>query len=489
MRLHAGELASWLGVDGERAPFADRLCSGARVDSRDVVPGDVFFCLPGEKSDGHDFARDAAKAGAGAIVASRDPFPPPFSTGEPLPGGPPPVFLVPDVRKALWRLAMRWRDLSSARVIGLTGSAGKTSVKEVLASVLAARGATDRNPLNLNNQIGLPLSLLNSSSDSAFWVMELGISEAGDMDELGRILRPDTGLLLNVGDAHVLGLGERGVAACKAGLLDHIRPSGLAVVSADYPDLNAELEKRLPALADRKIRCLRFSSSRSGTDFRAEYRGPGPDGRGRYRVLAAQEEFTVDTPFRGEFGGENVAAIVAVALAHGLTRAEIEQGFSGARLPVRRFNSKRYGPFTLLDDSYNSNPLSATRMLKAAAGMAAEYAQPLVLVLGEMLELGDTAQRAHEALGEAMAGTEPSLVFWKGGRAPAVLEGLRKAGYRGNFHALDREEDFSRLLDDLAPAGGLFLFKGSRANHMENLVEIFLTRMDRGSGNGGADAL
>jgi UDP-N-acetylmuramoyl-tripeptide--D-alanyl-D-alanine ligase len=397
--------------------------------------------------------------------------------------------LVDDVRKALWRIAMLHRDTALAQVIGVTGSAGKTSVKEVLAQVLAIRGHTDRNHLNLNNQIGLPLSMLAARADAAFWVMELGISEAGDMDELGLILRPDTGLILNVGEAHVLGLGERGVAACKIGLLSYLQPSGLAVVSSDYSELNNKVDRLLPELDRRHIRRLRFSASRPEADCRAEYLGPDPEGKGRYRVFAAKQDFTVHTPFRGAFGSENVAAIAAVAMAYGLRHEEMEEGFALARLPDRRFSSKRYGPFTLLDDSYNSNPLSAQRMIAAAAAMAGDCAQPLFLVMGEMLELGTKAETAHEALGKTMAEAGPALVFWKGGCAGAVERGLRKAGYREGFYPVAGGQDFSLLLEEIAPVSGLFLFKGSRANRLENLVEIFRARIAPGNVDGGPDAV
>ncbi len=469
----------------DTASWAAFVPTGVSIDSRNVKPGNLFFCLAGERVDGHDFALDAARAGACAIVAARNPFWNMNGTdgeGSPLP----PVFLVENPLKAMWRLAICHRDTSLAKVIGITGTAGKTSVKEVLAQILSLRGRTERNPMNLNNQIGLPLSMLNASADALFWVMEAGISEERDMDELGHILRPDVALILNVGEAHLAGLGERGVAANKALLLDYIQPGGLALVSADYPELLAEVEKRGRYFADKGVDLAHFSSSSPDVFARAEYLGVGSELAGRYKVIAGGQEFSVRACFRGDFGSENVAAISAAAIKLGLSHTEIAQGFSSARLPGQRFNCRRYGDFTLVDDSYNANPLSSARMILACRGMATESGLPLFLVMGEMLELGYLAEYAHEELGRKMAAADPEQVFWKGGQGDAVLRGLKRGGYEKGFYPVSGGQDFSLLLEEFEPTGGLFLFKGSRGNNLERLVDILRERV---APTGEADAL
>ncbi len=458
--------AAWLG-----APWAGDIPSGCRTDSREVRPGDLFFCLKGERVDGHDYALDAAKAGASAIVAERNPF---WGVLEDSGGTvPPPVFLVEDSVKSLGRLAVCHRDTSLARVVGVTGTSGKTTVKEVLAQVLAMRGQTARTIMNHNNQIGLPRSMLNASADASFWVMEMGISEAGDMDELGAILRPDVALILNVGEGHLQGLGDKGVAHYKARLLDHIMPGGCAVVSADYPELSREVDARKDMLEARGIEIIRFSASARGCYYRAEYTGKDSSSSGLYRAYLGPRFLEVRTPFLGGFGEENVAAIVAVADKLGLVNAEIERGFSRAVLPDQRFACHTYGRFTVVDDSYNANPLSAMRMLSAARALAGEAGIPLILVMGEMLELGAQAEKAHRELGGHMAGALPELVFWKGGHARAVREGLLAGGYAGRFYPVSSGQDFSILLEESGLTEGVVLFKGSRGNHLERLVDTF----------------
>ena len=459
----------------EKASWASFTPTGASIDSRKIKDGHLFFCLPGDRADGHDFALEAAKGGACAVIAARNPF---LNLGE---GDAnitlPPVFLVKDPLKAMWRLAMCHRDTSLARVIGITGTAGKTSVKEVLAHILSLRGHTERNPMNLNNQIGLPLSMLNASAEASFWVVEAGISEARDMDELGSILRPDVALILNVGKGHLTGLGERGVAANKALLLDHIQPGGTALVSADYPELLDEVEKRNRQFAERGIELALFSAVSHEYSAWAEYLGVGGDLSGQFKVAVEGREFSVLSCFRGDFGGENVAAVSVAAIKMGLSYHEIEVGFSGAKLPGQRFNCRRYGSFTLVDDSYNANPLSSSRMINACRGMAKEADLPLFLVMGEMLELGDEAESSHVELGREMAAASPEAVFWKGGWSEAVLHGLRQSRYQKGFYPVSGAQDFSLLLEELELKGGLFLFKGSRRNNLERLVDILRERV------------
>ncbi|MDL2266489.1 UDP-N-acetylmuramoyl-tripeptide--D-alanyl-D-alanine ligase [Desulfovibrio sp. OttesenSCG-928-G15] len=469
METPLGSASNW-----SFAPWSQITPTGARIDSRQVKPGDLFFCLPGENVDGHTFAATAMAAGASAVIASRNPF----DDAPPVELMHTPVFLVEDVTKALWQIATCHRNTSPARIIGLTGTAGKTSVKEVLSQVLEIRGRTERNPLNLNNQIGLPLSMLNASADASFWVMEMGISHAHDMDELGSILKPDIGIILNVGDGHVAGLGDMGVAAYKARLLDYIQPGGMAIVSADYPDLTEQVNTRRMALAQKGIQLLHFSARNTDVYCSARYTGPSGLGGGMYEVTWADGmRMELATPFRSDYGSENMAAIMAVAQKLLLTVSEIKMGLANAKLPQQRFRAEQYVDHTLLDDSYNANPLSSGRMIQAARDMADESGLPLVLVMGEMLELGDVSDSAHENLGMQMAASCPEAVFWKGGQHEAVKRGLHKQGYKGLFNQVEGPEDFTRLLDEIPLPRALVLFKGSRSNHLEQLVDVFKAKI------------
>lgn len=446
----------------------------AQIDSRLVHSGDLFFCIRGERVDGHDFALSAAKAGAAGIVAERDPF-----AGMDFDGtARPPVFIVKDSVKALQKIAAAHRDSMNGRVIGVTGTAGKTSVKEVLAQVLAARGRTERNPLNKNNSIGLPMSLLNADEKAAFWVMEAGISRPGDMEELGEILRPDMALVLNVGEAHLEGLGKKGVAWHKSRLFNYVRENGAVFYSPDYPELEKAVTDMAADLRARNIGTSNFSAKKDDVYCRAEYKGVSDYGKGLYRIICGSAQFEASTPFHGEMGSENVAAIAALAMRAGLSPEEISNGLSTASLPEQRFAISQKGGYTIVDDSYNANPLSSRRMLEVTGGMAAKDKLPLILVMGEMGELGGSAAKAHQTLGGQMAAQNPAMIFWKGGHLEAVAAGLRMGGSTVIPEPVISTEEFIDKFTKQAPKSALVFFKGSRMNHLEELVNA-LTGSER----------
>ena len=345
--------------------------------------------------------------------------------------------------------------------------AEQLTVKELLAHVLSRRGKTACNALNLNNQVGMPLCMLKTDGDEDFWVFEAGISHEGDMDELGAILQPDLALILNVGAAHTEGLGERGVAWHKSRLLAHLAPEGQALVSADYDDLVREARAVFGDV-------LFFTASGRPLSYRAAYAGCSDGVHGQYRLWLDGRPCDVIAPFRGDYGTENCIAVAAAAHMLGLTAEEIAAGFADAQLPPQRFARSRRGNWDIVDDTYNANPLSMARMLDAAAESAQK--RPFVVVLGEMRELGSVADREHERLGRHLAQLRPVLVFWRGGHADAVRDGLEHGLYTGKFLPVDSGEAFVQALNEHLPAetgeqGGLMLFKGSRGNHLEELLE------------------
>ena len=489
--LWPGSEAAGLALAGDEsptaAPWTDTIPVGAHIDSRQVTPGSLFFCIKGAQVDGHHFALAAARAGAVAIIAERDPFAAQRAATAATADSQdrqdhiessgsvalPPVFLVPDTVKALQRLAAIHRDTSTAKVVGITGTAGKTSVKEVMAHVLSMRGQTVRSPLNKNNSIGLPLSMLNAPASASFWVMEAGISQPQDMDELGAILRPDVAVVLNVGGGHAEGLGDKGVAHYKAKFLEYIASYGVGLYSMDYPDLEEEVHRRTALLEQSKVTLLPFSTVSDTAYCRAVYEGSIEEGLGRFRVFIEGMERNVLAPFRGEMGSENVAAIFAVATKLGLSFDEISRGLHTAELPEQRFSHCRKGKFILVDDSYNANPLSSRRMLDAVREMAQDADLPLILVMGEMGELGPGTGAAHSLLGRHMALVKPDVVFWKGGLGTAVHQGMRDNGYTGIFHEVPDVAAFEGLLTQASLTEGLVLFKGSRMNRLEDLVCCF----------------
>ena len=477
MRLTYNEIAAHLGLSVLEGDIA---LTVAVTDSREAAPGALFVCIPGSRVDGHEFVSAAVGLGASAVLASK-----------PLPHAGVPVLLVEDTVKALGKIAALWRDKTRAKVVGVTGTAGKTTLKEVLAQVLAVRGKTAKNALNNNNQIGMPRAMLATDGDEDFWVMEAGISHEGDMEELSSVLRPNLGVILNVGAGHTEGLGKKGVAWHKSRLLTNLAPGGIGLVCADYPDLVRDARATGAELHF-------FSATGRAVEYRASYAGPAPatptaessalaattptatdapdDRRGLYHLWLDGARCVVTAPFRGEYGAENVVAVAAVAHQLGLSNAEIAQGLAQSSLPVQRFNQTRLGQWLLIDDTYNANPLSMRRMLDAAAERAA--GRLFVPVLGEMLELGSQAAEEHEALGRHLADLKPAAIFWKGGHGEDIRAGLTRGGYTGPWFEVYDAAAFASEWAQLAQGafagnktGGVMLFKGSRGNRLECLLQ------------------
>ncbi|THB66773.1 MAG: UDP-N-acetylmuramoyl-tripeptide--D-alanyl-D-alanine ligase [Desulfovibrio sp.] len=505
MNLTLEQIVSAMGASGDLDGRETVVPSRVQTDSRVAAAGDLFFCITGERFDGHGFAADAVRKGACAVVAER-----PLMEGDGIgeAGLGAPLLMVPNTVAALGKLAAFWRKKAKARVAGVTGSAGKTTVKELLAHVLASSGETHKNQGNLNNQIGLPMSLLAATGKERYWVMEAGISEARDMDELGAVLRPDVAVVVNVGAAHLQGLGGvADVAAHKARLLAYMRPGGIGVVSADYPELTeaiAELRKRMP------FQVATFSCTGKNAHYRAEYLGPerrgaSPKGLerrsgdlghglvsplgGRFRITLAGEEIETTAPLRGNMGAENVACVAAAAHVMGMSPSRIARGFAGFAPPEQRLNAVRKGKWLLIDDSYNANPLSMAASLGVAQNMAedmahhmeqlGEQAAPLVAVLGEMREMGELAAQAHQELGRGLAQLRPAAVFWRGGHGDDVAQGL---GGHGNIPFVQVTSADNFLLHwkqtGLAETGGVALVKGSRSIRMEELYQALSRELD-----------
>ncbi len=447
MNLTLRELETCLLGDSYIPEDGDTAISSIRTDSRVVGPGDVFFCLEGENFDGHNFAGQAAGRGAAAIVSSR--------LLDETPGTA--VIMVRDTLAALGKLAGCMRDKSKARFLAVTGTAGKTTVKETLASCLERKFRVARNHKNWNNQIGLPLSIFAANGDEDFWVMELGISLPGDMDELGSVARPDVGVVLNIGPAHLEGLGDlQGVARAKASMLKYLREDGVGLVNMDYPMLLEEAEKILPGV---KV----FSARDESAEYFCGFTGIDEKGLGLFRIKTPDMDRRTALPVHGAHWAENIAAIAAAAHVLGLPPDDLLEGLKDIPEQNQRFACKKMGKWLVIDDTYNANPLSMTRAIETAAFMAGD--RPLVLVLGDMKELGSQAGRAHLELGEKIREASPAKVFFQGEYAPQVAQGMGEKPVEVNSAG-----EFAAYWKDTGLEPGIVLIKGSRSCAMEKYV-------------------
>lgn len=456
MQLSLADIAAATGAYGDTESSSELMLAGVSTDSRTVEPGQLFVCLRGERFDGHAFAAGAVNKGASAVLAER-----------PLPEimGMVPVMVAPDSLAALGRLAGYWRSRAQARVAAVTGSAGKTTVKELLAAALAESGATAKTRGNLNNRIGAPMTILSCTGQERFWVLELGINYKGEMAELAPVVRPDMAVIHNIGPAHLEGLGDlAGVAREKASLLRYLAPGGQAVVCMDHPLLWQEARTILE-------KPVGFSCK--GKD--APYTGKALGREGhltRFALNLDGEALETVLPLVGAHFCENVLAAAAAAHRMGATADQIGRGLARVELPGGRFACVEATSRCVIDDSYNANPLSMRASLDAARDLAGN--RPLVLVLGEMRELGPAAPAEHRALGKAVAASPARALFWRGGFAAQVEEGLKAGGFAGTFASVGSEPELLARLDGLGLERPVVLVKASRAMGLDRYAAALI---------------
>jgi len=411
-RLLADEIARAAGgriVSGDPGTA----CAGAAIDSRAVgrsdEGGEIFFALRGEHTDGHRFVADALARGAGAAVVQEDVEAPEGGV----------VIRVEDTFRALQDVARLVRTRTPRRLVGITGSAGKTTTKELLAAVLESRFRVSKTVGNFNNLIGFPLCLINVPDDTEWMVAEMGMSSAGELAQLSRLGRPDVALFTVVRPVHLeffASVAE--IAEAKSELLAGLAPDGVAVANADDPEV-ARIARRHQ---DGGGRVIWFGVGAEEVDVRARDLRPAPDGEigSRFVLEAGGESAEVALPLHGLYNAENALAAAAAARAIGLTVPEIAAALGAVRPASMRgvvHRPAETGGFTLIDDSYNSNPSAVERALESARSLSGARR---IAVLGDMRELGPEGPRFHRETGELAARQGFALVVGDDGHDPGL---------------------------------------------------------------------
>lgn len=464
------------GCRGDRWGDASSEVSGASIDTRTIRPGDLFVAIKGPRFDGHDFVAAALERGAsGAVVSGsewvlRERAWGPFLDRHFL-------ILVEDPLAALQSLATWHRMRFDLPLIGVTGSNGKTTTKEMIAAILSRRGPVLKTEGNLNNHLGLPLSLLRLDAAHRAAVLEIGISLKGEMRRLCEIARPTVGLITNIGPAHLEFLGSlEGVAEEKGALFEAVRAGGTAVINLNDPHLSS-WEKRLSnrwtfamdAPAD--VTATEIRPEASGIGFLLTLHRTGEAGR----ILLATS---------GRHQVANALGAAAVACALGYRLEEIREGLAAFRPVALRAEVLAADGKTILLDAYNANPAS----MKAALEMLAAFprregaASRKIALLGDMLELGTFSASAHRETGAAAAQNGIDLLIAVGQWAGAMAEGARRAGMAGEKVAA--YADLASLQKEFLTyirKGDVLLIKGSRGMRMETVLPwLGVERPDRG---------
>ncbi|HEX5304996.1 MAG TPA: UDP-N-acetylmuramoyl-tripeptide--D-alanyl-D-alanine ligase [Dyella sp.] len=432
---------------------ADVPVQGVAIDTRKLKPGDLFVALPGERVDGHDYVADAMARGAAAAMVTRKLD---LAIAQ---------VLVNDAAAALGDLASAVRAQRHVRVVGITGSNGKTTVKTLAAAILARHGRTHLNAGNYNNELGLPLTLLAMPQDTEFAVLEMGAGKPGDIAYLAAIARPDVGVITCIAPAHLERMGSiEGVAETKGALYQALPADGVAIINAD--DAFAPF---FAGLAGSR-RVLRYGLEQPA-DITAEIIEQRVDGS-RFVLKTPQGDAQIALPLAGRHNIANALAASAIALALDVPLATIVTGLEqvdgvAGRLKVEAMP----GGWTLIDDSYNANPGSVTAAIDTLALAAGER----LLVLGDMAELGANARAMHAGIGAHAAARGIERLLATGPLSAAAVEAFGRGAQ--HFHS---KHELADALRPLLHPGVTCLVKGSRSAGMDQVVSALRPQDDRG---------
>ena len=452
MNLNLGQIAHMMGAELQ-AESPHLPVTGYSIDSRTIKPHELFFAIKGDRFDGHDFVESVLHGGAEAAVVTKT------FAGE---GN---LLRVDDPLVALQTLARKVRHVWGKTVIGVTGSAGKTTTKEAIAQVLATKCNVLKSEGNFNNHIGLPLQLLRIQPETEFYVSEMGMNHAGEITELAKIAEPNVGVVTMVAPVHLEFFDSiAGIAKAKKELIDGLPPNGLAILNRD----------------DEFVRD--FNEARSGPavyfgiDSTADVRAENIIGRGAsgsdFEIFTDGDRVHAHLPLVGRHNIYNALAAVAAGISQGIPSKQAAEALSQLMPSDKRGQLVEIGGATVINDCYNSNPKALESMVDALVRMPA---QRHIVVAGEMLELGPAGEELHRACGRYMAQRGVSQLIGVRGLAEALVEAARAAGLAAEFFATP--EEAGEWLARNAKPGDAVLLKASRGVKLEKALDEWKKRI------------
>ncbi len=434
--MRIGELFS--GIACVPDTLRDRPFSGAVIDSRKDCKGKLFFALKGKRHDGHRFAEEAFKKGAVGCVVERA-----VSV---------PHILVDDVYEALWRVSERWLSWVNPTVVAITGSAGKTTTKEMARCILESTFNCHFNAGNENNLIGVPITLLNMPADCEVLVVELGTNSPGEIEKLASLCKPDISVITTIGPSHLEGLGSvEGVFKEKISLVNHTKQALI------FPAFSHFSQEAVAVCKERGISCVLIGEG----DYTFEELAPG-----HYRFFVGGETYGLKASFAGRHLGYDALLSLVVAKLMGVELTKALDALSIFEPVAGRFSVERLGELVLIDDTYNANPVST----KAALDYLAELSgYKKIFVFGDMLELGDESPELHKEIGLYCHRCGVDVMFTYGNESLWALRAFRGMGGSG-MHCESHREVVRRVLSEV-DRRTVVLVKGSRGMRMEKIVE------------------
>ncbi|MCB1754301.1 MAG: UDP-N-acetylmuramoyl-tripeptide--D-alanyl-D-alanine ligase [Gammaproteobacteria bacterium] len=426
--------------------------SGVSIDTRTVAKGNLFFAIKGPRFDGHAFCREASEKGAAAVVVEQDV------------DASVPMLKVADTRQALKDIAAFWRQKFSLPVVAVTGSNGKTTVKEMIACIFTGRGEALATQGNLNNELGVPLTLFRLNDACNYAVIEIGANHPGEIESIVDLVKPQVSVITMIGPTHLEGFGSlQGVVKAKAEIFSGLDANGIAVINRDdrfYNDMSALTGGR---------RVCSFGFAQDAT-VRGDY------SKGRFTITVDNQSVSVDLKVLGRHNRQNALAAAAACLACSFSLEEIQQGLE-KMLPVpgRLQRRPEVTGYQLIDDTYNASPSS----VMAAIDVLAEQPGERCLVLGDMKELGEKVDELHFQIGDYAKKAGVDLLLCTGEHVAHAVDAF---GPSQGFLA-DNMESLVKEFEKKVPRQCNVLVKGSRSSHMENFIEGLLAGRPHAGGH------
>ena len=451
--MHKLSLAEIVRVtDADSNSDAEIIFDGVTTDSRKITAGVLFVALKGERFNGEDFAADALKKGAAAVLVSKN-------FAQDVDGV---VIKVDDTLTAYRQIAGSWRNRFDIPVVAITGSNGKTTTKDLTAAALTQLGHVLKTSANFNNEVGVPLTLLELNANHKAAVVEIGMRGLGQIAELAKYVKPTIGIVTNVNETHIELLGTiENIARAKGELVNAIPAGGTVILNADDPHVAAMknlvadgvkvITYGLEVPAD--LTAKNFLIGSISTEFVLTYAGT---------------EYDFEIPMLGRHNVSNALAAVAAGLSLGLTIDEIQRGISTLTTTKMRFEVIRRDGLTIVNDAYNASPASMRVALRTTAEI---YDGRKIAVLGDMLELGDVSEKLHREVGAQLLENHFDTLIALGELGKFIAEGARDAGLTNVYFVGSHEEAAQKILE-LVEHGDTILFKASHAMHMEKIIEL-----------------
>jgi UDP-N-acetylmuramoyl-tripeptide--D-alanyl-D-alanine ligase len=447
------DICTMLDVKNDLSMFDAVVVKGVSIDTRKIESGNVFVPFKGENVDGHQFVRQAINNGASAAL---------WDINVPNPPADIPVIVVEDPLLALQSLANQYRHELDLKVVGITGSNGKTTTKDIVANLLSVKYRVHKTQGNYNNHIGLPLTILSLPRDSEVAVLEMGMSGFGEIELLSEISQPDAAIITNIGESHLQDLGSReGIAKAKLEIVKGLKPDGLFAYCGDEP----LLQEGVKELDLKYVETFGRSESNSIYPTKIEM-----NNQGSYFETSLAEGETFFLPVLGQHNIHNALAGILIARHFGLRLDEIKEGLQSLKLTQMRMEMvKGKKGESIINDAYNASPTS----MKAAIGLVSELEgyHTKVLVLGDMLELGDHEKDFHQEIGRMIDQEKVQLVFTFGHLGSFIAKGALENFPEDRVQSFSDKESLTRELTSIITGDELLLFKASRGMRLEEIIE------------------